>query len=99
MNNINENKSSQFIVFEVDSLTKNGTQQVPSPYLDSMNFKTQNEFMKAKDDVMNYLDNNDISFSVKLGNDLEELRRGDLITFNQFKNIFIDKEKGGEIDR
>lgn len=79
----------QYVVFEVDSQDESGEKVLPDTFLSSADFKTKHEFLRAKENLMNFFDERDISFSVKAGNDLEELRTTDLIAYRQFKSIFM----------
>jgi hypothetical protein len=85
---IGSDKNS-YIFFELDSKLTVGSKALLNTFIDSKDFKTRKEFLNAKDELMNFLNMKGISFTVKVGDDLNELSNSDVIAFGQFRSIFM----------
>ncbi len=90
----NNAHQAQYVVFEVDerSATK-GTFKMMSTFLVSSDFPKYEEFVQNMQRLQQFFQKTGVSVTVKTGNDLMLLTEKDLITFEQFKNLYLIESK------
>ncbi len=78
-----------YIVYEIDEDSLSNEDHMLSTYLATKEFANRAELKRAQRILDDFFDERDISVSVKLGDNLSLLTSKVLVTFEEFKKLYM----------
>lgn len=83
------NPFPSFIVYEIDEDSLPKGDRMLSTYLATKEYASKTELERAKGKLDDFFDERDISVSVKVGDNLSLLTSKALVTFEEFKKLYM----------
>lgn len=78
-----------YIVYEVDEVQISESERIMSTYLETKSYNDRDLLKSDMEKLSNFFDERDISVTVKEGDELALLTSKALITFAEFKKIYM----------